>query len=439
MKVKLISAILLTTALTASIATPTAFAANEETSVAAVEQQSTQSSITSITATQDIYKTGVYVDFDIVTVKNTTKLQVKYASTTSTYNRTHEKVTIVDNNDGTETWTIPVKTNDTLTVEVRAKFGKTWETEYATATYEIKQEPVIEQKIISVSTPQKTIFADSINVPFDITVTANATKMQVVYGASTVTYTRTHSKVTIVDNADGTETWTVPVNANAQGTATFKVKYKAWSENFVYEYEVKTAEERFIDAVVDWNTQSGNGLSWVAQTVKITTSSDSNKLRLVFTDWFQKVVTTTFYADSANIKVTDNGDGTKTWSFDKVFADGGLYEIYVAGSSNKLVYGGELYISIDDECDFNDVYIERNKLRVHVENHADSVILCYENGETTQLNRASDFVMDGSESVWICDVPEDGEYTLVAKARTEQSKMTYTFAIENGQIVRHFW
>lgn len=104
----------------------------------------------------------------------------------------------------------------------------------------------------------------------------------------------------------------MPANANAQGTATFKVKYKAWSENFVYEYEVKTAEERFIDAVVDWNTQSGNGLSWVAQTVKITTSSDSNKIRLVFTDWFQKVVTTTFYADSANIKVTDNGDGTKT-------------------------------------------------------------------------------------------------------------------------------
>lgn len=436
MKFRMITALVLTTALTASVTAPTAFAATEQTPSATVEQQSIQSSITSITATQDMYKTGAYYNFDFVTVTGTTKIQVKYFATTSTFHRTHEKVTIKDNGDGTETWTLPVKTNDTCKVEARAKLGKVWETEYATAAYEIKQEPVVEQKIISVSTQQKAIFEDSKNVSFEIVATAGAAKMQVVYASSTATYTRTHSKVTVTDNGDGTETWTVPANANAQGTATFKVKYKAWSENFVYEYEVKTAEERFIDAVVDWNTQSGNGLSWVAQTVKITTSSDSNKLRLVFTDWSPKVVTTTFYADSANIKVTDNGDGTKTWSFDKVFAEGGLYEIYVAGSSNKLVYGGELNISVDDECDFNDVYIERNKLRVHVENHADSVILCYENGETTQLIRSNDF---GRESVWICGVPEDGEYTLVAKARTEESKVSYMITIENGKIVRLFW
>ena len=434
MKFRIITALILTTALTASITAPTAFAATEQTPTATVEQQNEQSSIISITPAQDIYKTGVYYNFDVVTPTGTTKIQIQYPNTTSTYHRTHEKASIVDNGDGTETWTVPVKTNASATVSVRAKFGKVWETECATAAYEIKQEPVVEQKIVSVSAQQDVIFEDSRNVPFEIVATAGAAKMQVVYASSTSTYTRSDSRVSVKDNGDGTETWTVPAHANAKGTATFRVKYgKVWSENYVYEYEAKTAGERFVDATVDCNTHSGNGLSWVAQTVKITTTSDANKLRLVFTDWAGKVSTGTFYATSTNIRVTDNGDGTKTWSFDKVFANGGSYEIYVAGSNNKVVYGGQLYIDVDDECDFVDVRTEDNSLRVYVEDHAESVILRYENGKEVSLRRAES--LNEYESLWICDIPEDGEYTLIAKAKTQQSTMTFALTIENGQRV----
>lgn len=51
MKFRMITALVLTTALTASVTAPTAFAATEQTPTATVEQQSALSSITSITAT----------------------------------------------------------------------------------------------------------------------------------------------------------------------------------------------------------------------------------------------------------------------------------------------------------------------------------------------------------------------------------------------------
>ncbi len=437
MKFRMITALVLTTALTASVVTPTAFAATEQLPVAAVEQQNSLSSITSITATQDMYKTGVYYNFDFVTVVGTSKIQVKYFGTTSTFHRTHEKVTIADNGDGTETWTLPVKTNDTHKVEARAKLGKVWETEYASAAYEIKQEPVVEQKIISVSTQQKVIFEDSKNVPFEIIATAGAAKMQVVYASSTATYTRTHSSVTVADNGDGTETWTVPAQANAQGTATFKVKYKAWSESFVYEYEVKTAQERFVDATVEYSLGENRRFSWEPVTINVVTSSDANKIRLEYFSYDTYTTSTlTFYTTSSNITITDNGDGTKTWSFTQKYnLCGGHYDIYVAGANNKLVKANEspVFVTFDDECDFVDVRTERNTLRVYVEDHTETLILRYANGEETNLKYVED--LNGNESLWISDIPEDGEYTLIAKASTQQSEMTYTFTIENGQRV----
>ena len=437
MKGKIITALVLTAALTASIAAPTAFAETEGAPVSAVEQQSTQSSITSITTTQDIYKTGVYYNFDIVTVSGTSKLQIKYPTTTGTFHRTHEKVTIADNGDGTETWTVPVKTNDTLTVEARAKIGSTWETEYASAAYEIKQEPVVEQKIVSVSTQQETIFADSKNVPFEIVATTGAAKMQVVYPASTATYTRTHARITITDNGDGTETWTVPAHANANGTATFRVKYKAWSENYVYEYEVKSAEERFVDATVEYALGESKRLSWEPVTLNIVTSSDTNKIRLEYFSYkTAKTTTSTFYATSKIISVTDNGDGTKTWSFTKKYNEfGGYYHIYVAGASNKLVQVTDVpvFIEFDDECDFWEVVTRDGKLCVFVDDHTESVVLKSEDG--VEVNLVFEQVSSDFGVIWSCDIPEDGEYTLVAKSKSQSSQTTYTFTVENGERV----
>lgn len=445
MKFRIITALVLTTALTTSIATPTAFAAAEQIPATTVEQQSAQSSITSITATQDMYKTGVYYNFDIVTVTGTTKIQIKYPGTTGTFHRTHEKVTIVDNADGTETWTVPVKTNNTLTVEARAKFGKVWENEYATATYEIKQEPFVEQKIVSVFTRQETIFEDSKNVPFEIVVTAGATKIQVVYATTTATYTRTHSKITIKDNNDGTETWTVPAHANAQGTATFRVKYKAWSENFVYKYEVKTAEERFVDATVEYALGEEKRFSWEPVTINITTSSDVNKIRLEYFSYDTgNTSTVTFYTTSSNIKITDNGDGTKTWSFTKKYNTfGGYYDVYVAGASNKLVKVKDmhLYVVFDDECDF--MWISEAEwgssklftgLAVVIENHTRSLKLVDSFGNETELAYGED--RDDGNAVWYLEEkPQDGEYTLVAKAESEPSRTTYSISIVNGEII----
>ncbi len=389
MKFRIITALVLTTALTASIATPTAFAATEQTPCATVEQQSAQSSVTAITATQDMYKTGVYYNFDIVTAAGTSKLQIKYPGTTATFHRTHEKVSIIDNGDGTETWTVPVKTNDTLTVEARAKVGSAWETEYASATYEIKQEPVVEQKIVSVSTQQNMIFADSRNVPFEIVATAGAAKMQVVYPNTTATFTRTHSGVTIADNGDGTETWTVPAHANADGTATFRIKYKAWSENFVYEYEVKTAQERFVSATVEhgeeeWvNPDIHNDIS-----IKIVTTSDVTKLRL---ENEVNGEVTTYYETSRNITVTDNEDGTRTWqTTPRKYAEGYyLYSIYLCGGNGKFVLVDlEEFISFfvnPAEVDIYDVWVDKNRVYVKYTEWAEGVYLIAPDGSRIDL------------------------------------------------------
>ena len=72
-------------------------------------------------------------------------------------------------------------------------------------------------------------------------------------------------------------------------------------------------------------------------------------------------------------------------------------------------------------------------MRVYVEDHAESVVLRYENGKKVNLTRIEDFDMNEGESLWICDIPEDGEYTLIAKSKTQQSTMTFALKIENGQ------
>ena len=100
MKGKFITTIVLTTTLTAGMAAQTAFAVTEGTQHSVVEQQSVLSSIVSITAKEDIFKTGAYIPFDIVTVKGTTKVQIKYGVATSTYHRAHDSVTIIDNGVG---------------------------------------------------------------------------------------------------------------------------------------------------------------------------------------------------------------------------------------------------------------------------------------------------------------------------------------------------
>ncbi len=116
------------TALTAEIA---AAAANLETTFKALELAPvTPSLITSVVSTQEHYKVGDTVKFNYVcSVTNVTKIQLIFSDgSTTTYHRGHSAVSVKDNGDGTETWTIATKIyKDEYTVTARAKLGKVWE------------------------------------------------------------------------------------------------------------------------------------------------------------------------------------------------------------------------------------------------------------------------------------------------------------------------
>ena len=115
-------------ALAAEIA---AAAANLENTFKALELAPvTPSLITSVVSTQEHYKVGDTVKFNYVcSVTNVTKIQLVFSDgSTTTYHRTHSAVSVKDNGDGTETWTIATKIyKDESTVTARAKLGKVWE------------------------------------------------------------------------------------------------------------------------------------------------------------------------------------------------------------------------------------------------------------------------------------------------------------------------
>ena len=90
----------------------------------------TPSLITSVVSTQEHYKVGDTVKFNYVcSVTNVTKIQLVFSDgSTTTYHRTHSAVSVKDNGDGTETWTIATKIyKDESTVTAKAKLGKVWE------------------------------------------------------------------------------------------------------------------------------------------------------------------------------------------------------------------------------------------------------------------------------------------------------------------------
>ncbi len=116
------------TALAAEIA---AAAANLENTFKALELAPvTPSLITSVVSTQEHYKVGDTVKFNYVcSVTNVTKIQLIFSDgSTTTYHRAHSAVSVKDNGDGTETWTIATKIyKDESTITARAKLGKVWE------------------------------------------------------------------------------------------------------------------------------------------------------------------------------------------------------------------------------------------------------------------------------------------------------------------------
>ena len=266
------------------------------------------------------FNVGDTVEFEFLCAKtNVSKIQIiREGSTTSTYTRTHSKVTsIVDNGDGTETWTIQLYiSSDSFNLTAKGKLGKTWET----GGYKFKVSTAKAEDIEVKSATATPVAGDAIiaGKEYKIVIVAGADTLRirlVTPGGSTSTYARTSA----VQLDDGTWQWTITRKSNA-GDYVYNI-YTAGANNKLVDegtdlvYSVVTAESLVgpstgnkADIVVSAEIAKARLLVGDVQTVTIVTDKKALGVRLVDENG------TAIVKNKDLATATDNGDGTLTWS-----------------------------------------------------------------------------------------------------------------------------
>ena len=172
----------------------------------------TPSIITSVVSTQVHYKVNDTVKFNFVcSVTNVTKIQLIFADgSTTTYHRGHSAVTINDNGDGTETWTIATKIyKDEYTVTARAKLGKVWEENGF--KYDVKtssdEDFTVKSAEVLLDGVAVTEYTTADTVVIKIVCGPNTLRMRLVDQSNGATQTFSRSKATQDEN--GNWVWTI--------------------------------------------------------------------------------------------------------------------------------------------------------------------------------------------------------------------------------------
>ena len=208
----------------------------------------------------------------------------------------------------------------------------------------LELKPVV--AIITNVTPMQEYFEVGDIVEFEYLCSMTGiTKIQNVYpSATTTTYTRDDSRVVkITDNGDGTETWTIAVKIFEDSvTAVAKAKLgKVWEENgYSFAYQTKANPEPAEDTEVkSAYIEAADGTivnkftTKDTVTVKIMAGPDTLRIRLVT----EGGSTSTYTRDMA-YQLGDNW----VWEITTRRTTAGTYkyDIYTAGSDNKLVDEG---------------------------------------------------------------------------------------------------
>ena len=266
------------------------------------------------------FNVGDTVEFEFLcSTTNVSKIQiVREGGSTSTYTRTHTKVTsIVNNGDGTETWTILLSiTSENFYLTAKGKLGKVWETGgYKFKVSTAKAEDIEVKSAAAIPVTGDTLLA---NKEYKIVIVTGANTLRirlVTPGGSTSTYTRTSA----VQLDDGTWQWTITRKSNA-GDFFYNI-YTAGANNKLVDegtdliYKVVTAASlagpstgNKADIVVSAVTEKARLLVGDVQTVTIVTDKKALGVRLVNENG------TALVNNKDLATAIDNGDGTLTWS-----------------------------------------------------------------------------------------------------------------------------
>ena len=299
--------------------------------------------VTSVEAKQEYYKVGDTVNFDVVcNVTNVSKVQFVFENgTTTTYHRAHSAVTVKDNGDGTETWTIAHKIYyENADVIAKAKLGKIWEDNGCAFTIETKSAEDFSVKSAEVLLDDVAVSEFSVGdtVVIKIVCGPSTLRMRLVDQANGCTSTYSRSKATQDEN--GNWVWLI--------TRSFDER--------VYAYDIYTTGS------ANYLTDEGTDLSFTVAGVPVITGpstgddadivvSATAKARVLrgntqtFTIVTDKLATGVRVTDQyGNIQTyskdvasaVDNGDGTLTWTITVVCAHADTYTctveaLYLAG------------------------------------------------------------------------------------------------------------
>ncbi|MBO5360639.1 MAG: FIVAR domain-containing protein [Clostridia bacterium] len=283
--------------------------------------------VTNVTTKEEYFQVGDTVEFDyLVSITGITKLQVKFTSgTTMTYTRTHSLVTITDNGDGTETWTIATPIfADSVSAVAKAKLGKVWEEGGYPFSYQTKKKPTptedIEVKSVTILNNDVAVdsFTTKDTVVVRIVAGPDTLRMRLVSeGGSTSTYTRDKA----YQDENGNWVWDITTHRTTAKSYKFDI-YTAGKNNRLVDegtdltYTV-TAPVVYVgpstgnnaDIVISATVAKTRLLVGDKQTVTVVTDKDALGVRIVDAEG------DVHYQTKDTTLAVDNGDGTLTWTF----------------------------------------------------------------------------------------------------------------------------
>ncbi|MBQ3499158.1 MAG: hypothetical protein IJA87_08530 [Clostridia bacterium] len=299
--------------------------------------------VTSVTAKQEYYKVGDTVNFDVVcNITNVTKVQFVFENgSTTTYHRAHSAVTVKDNGDGTETWTIAHKVYfENADAVAKAKLGKVWEDNGYAFTIETKTDEDYSVKSAEVLLDDAAVteFTVDDTVVIKIVCGPSTLRMRLVDKSNGCTSTYSRSKATQDEN--GNWVWLITRKCDA-GNYAFDI-YTTGSENYLTDEgtdltftvtaaPVITGPSTGDDAdIVVSATAKARVLRGNTQTFTIVTDKLATGVRV--TDQYGSVQT--YSKDVAT--AVDNGDGTLTWTLTVACSHADTYTctveaLYLAG------------------------------------------------------------------------------------------------------------
>ncbi len=299
--------------------------------------------VTSVTAKQEYYKVGDTVNFDVVcNITNVTKVQFVFENgSTTTYHRAHSAVTVKDNGDGTETWTIAHKVYfENADAVAKAKLGKVWEDNGYAFTIETKTDEDYSVKSAEVLLDDAAVteFTVDDTVVIKIVCGPSTLRMRLVDKSNGCTSTYSRSKATQDEN--GNWVWLITRKCDA-GNYAFDI-YTTGSENYLTDEgtdltftvtaaPVITGPSTGDDAdIVVSATAKARVLRGNTQTFTIVTDKFATGVRV--TDQYGSVQT--YSKDVAT--AVDNGDGTLTWTLTVACSHADTYTctveaLYLAG------------------------------------------------------------------------------------------------------------